>query len=278
MQTIRKFLKKAFLPITILLVPHNNIKRFSLRLPLLGIILPLAFFLTVSGYLVSIAVQQAEFARMEKKLQYYQKQFDELNGAIQSIKKSENEFKKLFFQKSKERVLENITAQQSGSVDIDSLREQIQPTVETVKKIKEYLYRQKNIYMAMPKGLPVSGKISSPFGIREHPLTGMREFHPALDIKAEPGTPVKTTADGVVSYAGWTKGSGNLVAIEHGFGYSTYYAHNSRLTVKAGRRVHRGEVIAFVGSTGTTTGPHCHYEIREDGKPLDPKNFLETRR
>jgi len=68
---------------------------------------------------------------------------------------------------------------------------------------------------------------------------------------------------------GWTKGSGNLVAIEHGFGYSTYYAHNKRVTVKAGQRVRRGEVIAFVGSTGTTTGPHCHYEIREDGKPLD---------
>jgi murein DD-endopeptidase MepM/ murein hydrolase activator NlpD len=171
--------------------------------------------------------------------------------------------------------LENIPSRQSGSVNMDDLRDQIQPTVETVKKIREYLSQERNIYMATPKGLPVNGTISSPFGLRINPFSGKTQFHPALDIRADLGTPVKTTADGVVIFAGCTKSGGNIVAIEHGFGYSTYYAHNKKLAVEAGQRVRRGTVIAYVGETGSATGPHSHYEIKENGKSVDPRRFME---
>lgn len=278
MDRIKRFLKKAFLPITILLVPHNNVKQVSFRIPLLGILISVTFFLTFFGYLISVAIHNVEFRKVEERLSYYQKQFEELNGSIQAIKKAESEFNRILFMKNKEKILENIVVPKSGSINIDLLREQIEPTVETVKKIRKYLVQQRNIYQAIPRGLPVNGRISSPFGMRENPFSGEREFHPAVDIQAQTGTPVKTTADGVVSFAGWVKGNGNLVVIEHGFGYVTYYAHNQSLSVKSGQRVKKGEVIALLGATGNTTGPHTHYEIREKGKPVDPKNFLETGR
>ncbi len=263
------------MPITIMLVPHTNLKQFSFRIPLLGIIVSLVLFLSTSVYLVSVAVEKNKFQRMEKRLNYYQNQFEGLNNSIREIKNAENEFRQLFRLKSKEKVLESIPSPQNGSVNMADLRDQIQPTVETVKKIKEYLYQERNIYMATPKGLPVNGTVSSPFGMRVNPFSGKKEFHPALDIRADIGTPVKTTADGVVSFAGWTKSGGNMVAIEHGFGYSTYYAHNKKLAVEAGQRVRRGTVIAYVGETGSATGPHSHYEVKENGKSVDPRQFME---
>ena len=98
-----------------------------------------------------------------------------------------------------------------------------------------------------------------------------------MDISAAPGNPVTATADGIVSFSGWNGGSGNLVVIEHGFGYSTFYAHNKMTAVKVGQRVKKGDVIAYVGSTGNTTGPHLHYEVWKNGSPVNPKSFIEGR-
>jgi len=88
---------------------------------------------------------------------------------------------------------------------------------------------------------------------------------------------VRATADGVVSFAGWSGGSGNLVGIEHGFGYATFYAHNTKSAVVVGQFVKRGDVIAYSGSTGSSTGPHSHYEIWKDGRHINPMPFIEGR-
>ena len=89
-----------------------------------------------------------------------------------------------------------------------------------------------------------------------------------------PGSPVMATADGIISYAGWSGASGNLVVIEHGFGYSTGYAHNKKILVSIGQKVKRGDVVAYVGSTGRSTGPHVHYEVWIDRKPVNPKTYI----
>jgi murein DD-endopeptidase MepM/ murein hydrolase activator NlpD len=157
---------------------------------------------------------------------------------------------------------------------MEQVKKEIQKTMESVANIKDYLSEQRDIYMATPRGWPVSGYISSPFGYRIHPQKGTREMHTGLDIAAEPGSPVKVTADGIVSFAGWSGGSGNLVVIEHGFGYSTCYAHNKKILVQVGEKVNRGEIISYVGSTGNSTGPHSHYEVWIDGKPVNPKTYL----
>ncbi len=127
------------------------------------------------------------------------------------------------------------------------------------------------------RGYPVPGDISSPFGMREHPTSGKDDFHSGIDLAISPGTPVKATADGIVSYSGWHGGSGNLVGLEHGHGFSTFYAHNKSTVVNIGQKVRRGDIIGYSGTTGNSTGPHVHYEIWKDGKAINPAAYLKGR-
>lgn len=117
---------------------------------------------------------------------------------------------------------------------------------------------------------PVHGPITSPFGYRTNPFGGAPDFHPGLDIAAETGTPILAADSGRVIIAGWVSGYGNYIAIDHGRGISTGYGHCSRIDVSVGQDVQRGQVIGAVGSTGHSTGPHVHFEIRVNGRPVDP--------
>jgi murein DD-endopeptidase MepM/ murein hydrolase activator NlpD len=123
----------------------------------------------------------------------------------------------------------------------------------------------------LPTQLPIaSASLTSGFGVRYHPVHGGSRFHSGVDLAAPSGSPLTATLSGVVSTAGWTGGYGLLVTITHGGGVETRYAHLSRLNVTAGQTVEQGDVIGFVGSTGNSTGPHVHYEVRSNGAPLDP--------
>ena len=122
-----------------------------------------------------------------------------------------------------------------------------------------------------PTGWPTNGFISSGYGLRWNGA----EFHQGIDIAAEMGTPIVATADGVVTIAGWNAGGyGNMVDIDHGSGVSTRYGHASAVVVTVGQRVRRGQIIAYVGSTGHSTGPHLHYEVRLSGQPVNPTSYL----
>jgi len=121
---------------------------------------------------------------------------------------------------------------------------------------------------------PVMGRISSPFGWRRHPVTRRNDFHTGLDIRAARGTVIRAARDGRVAYAGWMGAYGKVVVIEHADGKSTLYAHCSSILVKQGDRVTTGQNIARVGSTGRTTGPHLHFEIRNGNRPVNPLQFL----
>lgn len=122
----------------------------------------------------------------------------------------------------------------------------------------------------LPAGLPVSARLTSGFGMRAHPISGGWRAHSGVDLAAPYGSPIVATADGVIGTAGWSGGYGLLVAISHGDGVQTRYGHLSRLNVAAGQQVRRGDVIGFVGSTGESTGPHVHYEVRVNGTAIDP--------
>jgi murein DD-endopeptidase MepM/ murein hydrolase activator NlpD len=228
-------------------------------------------------YVFSIAVSTVEYYRMKNNLNYYSQQFSELNTTISSLKKTDNDFKRLFSLGSKDKVLEHADTLDSGSLDMEDLKQQIKKTTETIGEIKEYLQIQRDVYISTPKGFPVNGSISSPFGMREHPRTGADDFHSGIDLSISPGTPVRATAEGIVSYSGWHGGNGNLVVLEHGHGFSTFYAHNKNTNVKIGQKVKRGDIISYAGSTGNSTGPHVHYEIWKDGKPLNPSGYLKGR-
>jgi len=272
---IKGFLKKAFTPVTIMLIPHSKTRPVNFKVPFIGMFTTIVLCCFGIVYVLSIAVDTFEYYRMKDKLNYYSQQFLELNKTMTALKKAENEFKRLFSLKSREKVLENLDTSDSGSIDMENLKHQIKSTVESVGEIKDYLRTQRDIYVATPKGSPVVGMISSHYGQREHPRSGEEDFHSGIDISSSPGNPVKATADGIVSFSGWSGGSGNLVVLEHGHGFSTFYAHNRSIPVKVAKKVKRGDIIGYVGSTGYSTGPHVHYEIWKDGKPIDPVNYLK---
>jgi murein DD-endopeptidase MepM/ murein hydrolase activator NlpD len=127
---------------------------------------------------------------------------------------------------------------------------------------------------SIPRGLPVSGYVTDGFGMRRNPFSGEgREVHEGLDIAVDFGTPVTATADGLVIYASPHAGYGNLVIVYHSNGITTRYGHLSRITVEAGQRVSRNDQVGNAGSTGRSTGPHVHYEIRENDQSVDPLRY-----
>ena len=144
----------------------------------------------------------------------------------------------------------------------------------SLQTLIEYFEDKRSLYASTPSVWPVRGWVTSPFGKRTSPFSGILTFHEGLDIAAQTGTPVVAPADGVVLKAGFSPGYGNMVEISHGYGIKTVFGHNSRLNVKVGQQVKRGDVISYVGDTGSSTGPHLHYEVRLNGVPVNPKKYL----
>ncbi len=165
---------------------------------------------------------------------------------------------------------------QSG---IDSLRAEFDREQSQLDVLENLLRDRKIDNALLPSGMPVAqGYIASGFGDRSDPFDGHAAIHMGVDFSAPEGTPVSAVADGVVTYAGERSGYGNVVEIDHGNGYMTRYAHNSAFIVEVGTRVHAGQVIAKVGSTGRSTGPHCHFEVWLNGRAVNPMAYVKSTR
>lgn len=160
------------------------------------------------------------------------------------------------------------------SVRIDRVLQDSQLREQSLIKVWDSLSDRKSLLAATPSIKPARGWFTSKFGYRVDPFTRRPVLHAGLDIASPPGTPVHAPADGIVSYAGYESGYGKLVSIDHGYGVVTRFAHNSRLFVEPGQKVSRWDVISAVGSTGRSTGAHCHYEVRVHGVPVDPMNYI----
>ncbi len=129
--------------------------------------------------------------------------------------------------------------------------------------------------ISVPSRMPLSGaRLSSGYGMRNHPVLRQRRRHNGVDLAAPTGTPVYATADGLVERADWFSSYGLYISIDHGADLETRYAHMSRLAVAAGEQVKKGDVIGYVGSTGRSTGPHLHYEVRVDGVAVNPIPYM----
>jgi murein DD-endopeptidase MepM/ murein hydrolase activator NlpD len=280
MYRIRRFTKRLFSPVSIMFVPHDCKKPINFRIPSICIFVSVFLWLAGTFYMGSMAVDAFQYKQMKKMVDHYNAQFTELKPTILMLQKAESEFKSLLSKGSRKEILESVSDKEepadSGSIDIESLKEEIQKTAESIVSVREFLKEQRDIYMATPTGWPVDGRVTSPFGYRQSPLGGGTHFHSGMDISVPSDTPVRATADGVVTFSGWHSGSGNLVVLAHGFGYSTFFAHNRTTDVRVGQKVKRGEIIAYSGSTGNSTGPHVHYEVWKHGKVANPKDFLEV--
>lgn len=159
----------------------------------------------------------------------------------------------------------------------------IENTTQFDSKVKElddaldHLEALKKEAIGFPLANPAPGRtVSSSFGTRKDPLLGGLAHHSGMDFRAPMGSPARATASGTVVKAGWNGGYGRMVEVDHGNGFSTRYAHLSKITVKEGDRVDAGEEVGKVGSSGRSTGPHLHYEIRKDGDAMDPIRFLKA--
>ena len=138
--------------------------------------------------------------------------------------------------------------------------------------------RYTHTLVAVPVRKPINGTVdmSSPFGVRMDPFMKGPAIHTGLDLRGDTGDPVRVTANGTVTVAGWNGGYGNMVEVNHGNGLSTRYGHMSKIEVKVGQQVQLGQIIGRIGSTGRSTGPHLHYETRVNGEPVDPQKFLRA--
>lgn len=219
--------------------------------------------------LEKVAKQQALIDLMQNDKDVYDRQYDEMMASSEEVarlihEKEEERRREAERQRQAELAAQRAAAAQqaaqAGNVDV----------VEFGDDGGGYVMQSYGGGMIWP----ISGPITSEFGWRTHPIFGSARFHSGLDIGGDYGMPIHAAASGVVIESGWIGGYGNTVMIEHGSGIVTLYGHNETLLVGVGQSVNQGDVIAYCGSTGNSTGPHCHFEVRLNGEPVSPWDYL----
>jgi murein DD-endopeptidase MepM/ murein hydrolase activator NlpD len=224
-------------------------------------------------------------------LDAYAKELGELQARMMRLDAQSERLAKIAGDKSKVKPSDSVLPANRGGPLInarpmtekdlqDAIREltkAVEMRDDSLSSIEANILQQSVLKDMLPNRSPINAAYnSSSYGWRIDPFNGNKAFHEGLDFTANTGTPIRAAADGIVSEATNTHDYGNLVKIQHGSGLETLYAHASKLLVKAGERVVKGQVVAEVGSTGRSTGPHLHYEIRLNGESLDPRKYLQN--
>ena len=159
---------------------------------------------------------------------------------------------------------------------IDRLSEQLATQDKQLTTLEKVLTKRDVKKEVVPSGMPVKGYISSGFGGRVHPISGKYKGHQGVDIPGKRGTRIKAVAGGVVIKSERVSGYGNMVEVKHADGLTTVYGHNKKNTVKKGDIIEKGDTVALLGSTGRSTGPHVHFEVRKNGKPVNPMRYINA--
>ena len=218
---------------------------------------------------------QQQMAELEKRDNDVYRSIFEANPLPDSARAKLSEKKKEFEKVSV--MSDNLLGSEIDST-LNNLKARIEYQRNSYNDIETLIKNQDVKISSIPAIQPVSNKsltrIASGFGMRIHPIYGIAKMHNGLDFTAPQGTPIYATGDGTVKESGPGTGTGNHVIINHGYGYETVYMHMVRIKARQGQRVKRGEVIGWVGNTGASTGPHCHYEVHINGNPVDPVYFF----
>lgn len=235
--------------------------------------------------------------RLEDNFDLVQQEVQQMSRQLREIEKRDNEVyrtifeaspipdsarSKLLEQQKEDRLIASLTDNELNSsiiFQLSNLRNRLFAQNKSLDAIEGMVKNKEALLAATPAIQPVNNKdlsrLASGFGYRIDPVYKTTKFHAGLDFAAPQGSPVYATADGVVKLAGNTgDGYGNHVIINHGFSYETLFGHMVRIKVRAGQKIKRGEVIGWVGSTGKSTGPHLHYEVHKNGRPVDPVYFF----
>lgn len=242
-----------------------------------------------------IVDQQTEITRQHKQIQLFASEINTLKTKLISLNDFEKSIRTIanIAQPDKDAGLsgiggsmpEDLSATVSLGKHQDSLMRAMHEQVANLHRASDRQYKEfetilrhleekQNILASTPSILPAEGRISSGFGYRISPFTGRSEMHKGLDVAALRGEPIHAAADGVVSFVGKKRFFGNMIVIDHGHGVSTRYAHCDTILMKDGDAVQRGDVVAQIGNTGRSTGPHLHYEVRLNGVQVNPKKYI----
>ena len=218
---------------------------------------------------------EEQMAALEKRDNEVYRSIFEANPLPDSVRAKEIDKKK---ELDKVNVISDDIIGKDISNQLNNISSRVVYQFSSYDGIEKLIKNQGAKLACIPAIQPVSNKeltrIASGFGMRIHPIYGIAKMHNGLDFTAPQGTPIYATGDGTVTMAGMGTGTGNHVIINHGYGYETVYMHMVRVKARDGQRVKRGEVIGWVGSTGASTGPHCHYEVHINGNPVDPVYFF----
>ncbi len=285
-------------------VPHDEGQVFSLRIPTWMLFLAGAFGLISIGMSAFIMTRHFDYdltrranIKLTEKNSFFVQELASTHEAFQRVAKIEDELRAMLKMKNKKKLIQfsgeggPSLADQANLMNtlnnraaltpkefaksLTYLKKDARERMENYQELKKYIATQRSLIASKPTAWPLRGWITSRFGFRNSPFFEGITKHYGIDIANEAGTSIKAPADGVVTYTGWEGGYGKLIVIDHGYGFSTRYGHLQRTLVNTGQRVRRGQVMGFVGSTGRSTAPHLHYEIRVNGVPVDPFKYLK---
>jgi murein DD-endopeptidase MepM/ murein hydrolase activator NlpD len=304
---VKKKKEKAF---TLMIVPHSGKSTLSISIPIIilkilggllaGIvaaatIIAVNFTLSYKEMKASnrdLTVKVRDYNKLQQQLDYFVNKTQTLEEKMQSLEKLDNDLRSLL--KNDPALKKNIDSKQAadndrnymlasrGGIDREKAMQDLQileyklpQQEESLKELKNAVIQRNQRLASTPSIWPVDGRITSDFGYRISPFGFRREFHDGLDIAAPYGTSIRAAADGMVVFVGYKNGYGNMVTISHGYGFETSYGHTSKILVKRGQKVKKGQIIAKVGNTGRSTGPHVHYIVRVNGVLKNPANYLQ---
>lgn len=284
---------------TIMVIPHSEDTPLVFKLPitvlqLVGVILLAMVMLGISfttRYIDMVkSLDELDALRQENliksgQIELLAKETQTLLEKFEEIKELEERLRLLTDDEVTNEAMESfdnnifltnrgVTSLERANRSLNHINTQLPHKTENMTGILSDIEENNRRLSATPSGWPTRGRITSPFGYRRNPVNGRMHHHTGIDIANSTGTPIYATANGTVSVAAYRGGYGNLIIIEHGYGYSTYYAHLSRISVRPFQQVSRGQLIGYMGSTGQSTGPHLHYEVRVRGNPVNPRNYL----
>lgn len=256
-------------------------------------------------YLNIPGIETPKERKYKRELTNMQLQYDILNkrvgnlvGVLENIEERDNKIYRVYFESNpiseeqrksgfggvnRYEMLEgyqNSELIKSTTQKVDVLAKRISIQSESLDDIAKLAKNKEELLASIPAIQPINNKdlkrTASGYGMRVHPIYKYRRMHNGMDFSAPRGTEIYATGNAVVKKVRLTPGYGNLVILDHGFGYETYYAHMNKFNVKKGQKVKRGDIIGYVGSTGVSTGPHLHYEVHKDGRVMNPINFYHA--
>ncbi|MFH0948244.1 MAG: M23 family metallopeptidase [Elusimicrobiota bacterium] len=294
-------MKKKHKMLTVMIVPHSASRMITIDVSKEFITSMFFIFFGIivwAGFVIHKQIDywamKTENRTLAKETEYFAKEMLQTRQMADNLREMDRELKKMLGLKSKKSIIQsggptigeleritNYLTEKKLSITpyefiqhLSALTSETQELKKSFDNSNNFIISEKSRWSATPSRWPCYGRITCGFGPRIHPIMGYKEIHLAIDIAAERGDSIKSPADGKVILADWQPGYGKLIVVNHGWGFVTRYGHCSKILVKYGQKVIRGQTIGLVGSTGYATAPHIHYEIWKNGKAQNPKKYL----